>query len=105
MRHPYFTVGHSNRGTSQFLNILRAAEVGMVVDVRRMPGSRANPQFDQDRLAEALAEFQIGYEHIASWRTLRKSPRCSARVERRLAKPKLPQLCRFCAFRRVPEGT
>ncbi|WP_272867624.1 DUF488 family protein [Sinorhizobium meliloti] len=55
-----FAVGHSNRS----LDILRAAEIGIVADVRRFPGSRTNPQFDRDRLSRALAEFQITYEHL-----------------------------------------
>src|SRR5690606_18205427 len=42
------------------------ANVGMVVDVRRLPGSRACPQFDSDRLASSLGEVQIDYEHVAA---------------------------------------
>jgi len=64
MGNPFFTVGHSNRSITDFLDILRAAGCGIVADVRRLPGSRAHPQFDSDRLAESLAEFQIAYEHV-----------------------------------------
>lgn len=43
----------------------------MIVDVRKMPRSRANPQFNSDALPDALAERQIGYRHIATLGGLR----------------------------------
>lgn len=64
MAHPFFTVGHSNRTIEEFIDILRDAGIGTVVDVRKLPGSRAHPQFDADRLAQSLAEVQIGYELV-----------------------------------------
>ena len=66
MTFPFFTIGHSNRTTDEFIDLLREAGVGMVVDVRKLPGSRAYPHFDGDRLARSLAEVQIGYELISS---------------------------------------
>ena len=60
----FFTVGHSNRSTADFVDLLRESEVRLVVDVRKMPRSRANPQFNGDALAEALAEHQIGYAYV-----------------------------------------
>jgi uncharacterized protein (DUF488 family) len=68
---PFFTVGHSNRSTAEFVRLLQAASVGIVADIRKMPGSRANPQFDGDTLAGALAAFQIAYEHIPALGGLR----------------------------------
>ena len=65
MAYPFFTVGHSNRTIAEFIDILRHADIGIVVDVRRLPGSRANPQFDSDRLAQSLSDVQIAYELIA----------------------------------------
>jgi uncharacterized protein (DUF488 family) len=64
MSHPFFTVGHSNRTADEFIDLLRAARIGMVVDVRRLPGSRTYPQFDSENLARSLAEAQIGYDLI-----------------------------------------
>lgn len=61
---PFFTVGHSNRSLEAFEAMLRKAEVALVVDVRRLPGSRAQPQFDADPLRHALAAVQISYLHI-----------------------------------------
>ena len=64
MTRPFFTVGHSSRSLEEFQALLRAAEIRLVVDVRKLPGSRKHPQFDADPLAASLAEVQVGYEHI-----------------------------------------
>ncbi|MGO9419024.1 DUF488 domain-containing protein [Roseiarcus sp.] len=68
---PFFTIGHSTRSTEAFVALLREAEVKIVVDVRTVPRSRTNPQFNRDVLPASLAEFQIGYEHLASLGGLR----------------------------------
>jgi uncharacterized protein (DUF488 family) len=66
MRPPFFTVGHSNRSLEAFVALLRQADIALVADIRKLPGSRANPQFDAEPLQHALAEVQIAYEHIAA---------------------------------------
>ena len=71
MTHPFFTIGHSTRSTSVFVDLLRAAEVQLVVDVRTVPWSRANPQFNRDTLPITLSEFAIDYEHISALGGLR----------------------------------
>jgi uncharacterized protein (DUF488 family) len=71
MAQPFYTIGHSNRSFGDFVDLLRSAEVTYVVDVRTVPRSRANPQFNQDVLPDALATFEIGYEHVASLGGLR----------------------------------
>jgi uncharacterized protein (DUF488 family) len=58
------TVGHSNRPLPEFLELLEAHKVGLLVDVRTIPRSRYNPQFNRDALAEALAAREIAYEHL-----------------------------------------
>lgn len=63
-RQPFFTIGHSNRSLEEFLALLQAAEIGVLADVRRLPGSRRLPQFDCDRLASSLAGAGIGFEHL-----------------------------------------
>lgn len=60
----FTTIGHSDRGLDEFLGMLRAAQVGLVADVRAFPRSRANPAFDIDRLPQELARVQIGYRHF-----------------------------------------
>ncbi len=74
MSAPYFTIGHSTRTIDEFVGLLRLAEVRMLVDVRTVPRSRTNPQFNRDSLPEALAAVQIGYEHIAELGGLRGRP-------------------------------
>lgn len=61
----FFTIGHSTRTIVEFLDLLKEAEVDFVADVRSIPRSRTNPQFNEQEFREALAPSQIGYEHIA----------------------------------------
>ena len=68
---PFFTIGHSTRSVEEFVALLNEAEVRLVVDVRTVPRSRINPQYNSDALSKSLSEFQIGYEHIASLGGLR----------------------------------
>jgi uncharacterized protein (DUF488 family) len=63
---PFFTIGHSTRPLAEFIALLREARVELLVDVRLLPRSRTNPQYNQDTLPQALAAHQIGYEHIAA---------------------------------------
>jgi uncharacterized protein (DUF488 family) len=60
-----YTVGHSTRTISEFVRLLQSAGVDTVVDVRSLPRSRRNPDYNLDRLPGLLANHQIGHEHIA----------------------------------------
>jgi uncharacterized protein (DUF488 family) len=71
MARPFYTIGHSTRSTEEFVELLRPCEVRLVVDIRTVPRSRTNPQYNRDSLPDALAPFQIGYEHIAALGGLR----------------------------------
>lgn len=66
MKRPLFTIGHSNRSLADFVELLRAADVRVVADIRKIPRSRANPQFNYESLPAALAAFEISYHHLAS---------------------------------------
>jgi len=70
-RRPFFTIGYSTRSVEEVAGLLYAVGADMIVDVRKMPRSRANPQFNVDVLPDALGERQIGYRHIASLGGLR----------------------------------
>ena len=70
----FFTIGHSTRSTAEFVDLLRASQVELVVDVRHMPRSRTNPQFNREILPEELGRFQIGYVHLAALGGLRNRP-------------------------------
>jgi uncharacterized protein (DUF488 family) len=71
MMNTFFTIGHSTRTLAQFIELLRESGVHLVVDVRSMPRSRTNPQFNQQGLREELSLCQIGYQHIAELGGLR----------------------------------
>ena len=58
-----YTAGHGTRPAEALLELLQRAQVETLVDVRRYPGSRRNPQFNQDPLAETLAAGGIAYRH------------------------------------------
>jgi len=71
MAYPFFTIGHSTRSISEFVDLLMPQEIKLVVDVRTIPRSRTNPQYNSEEFAKAPAEFQINYEHIAALGGLR----------------------------------
>jgi uncharacterized protein (DUF488 family) len=58
------TVGHSTRELDELVDLLRAHGVQTVVDVRTVPRSRRNPQFNRDELAESLASRGLRYLHM-----------------------------------------
>lgn len=59
-----YTIGHSTRSQDELIGLLREAGVRLLLDVRSFPRSRANPQFNSDVLADALAGAGIGYRHM-----------------------------------------
>jgi uncharacterized protein (DUF488 family) len=76
---PFFTIGHSNRSLEEFAGLLNAAEIALIADIRTIPKSRANPQFNEDTLPGSLAPFQIAYERIAALGGLRGKSKTIAR--------------------------
>jgi uncharacterized protein (DUF488 family) len=65
------TIGHSTRSIESFIEMLRAYRVNRLMDVRTIPRSRTNPQFNRESLAQSLAEAGIGYTHVAELGGLR----------------------------------
>lgn len=64
-RHPLIlTVGHSNHSIDEFLALLKSHNVKRLVDVRTIPKSRHNPQFNRDALAASLRAAHIAYTHL-----------------------------------------
>lgn len=61
---PVYTIGHSTRSIAEFVELLKAGRVELVVDIRSFPRSRTNPQFNLDALPEALAAWQIDHRRI-----------------------------------------
>ena len=68
---PVCTVGHSKRTLAALVGLLRAAEVQLVVDVRSVPRSRHNPQFNEDVIGDGLRACGVGYVRIAELGGLR----------------------------------
>jgi uncharacterized protein (DUF488 family) len=68
-----FTIGHSTRGWKEFLEILRAHGIQRVVDVRSIPRSRHNPQFNREILSMRLRRARIGYVHLQKLGGLRRA--------------------------------
>ncbi len=60
-----YTIGHSTRSLEEFLNTLRSFDIKILADIRRLPGSRKFPHFDQEPLKIALEETGIQYIHLA----------------------------------------
>jgi uncharacterized protein (DUF488 family) len=67
-----YTVGHSTRTILEFVELLKRGLVELVVDIRSVPRSRTNPQFNLDALPEALAAWQIGHMQISELGGLRR---------------------------------
>jgi uncharacterized protein (DUF488 family) len=70
-----YSIGHSNRSFADFLALLQANAITAVADIRHFTRSRANPQFNEDVFAPALAQAGIVYEHIAELGGRRSSRR------------------------------
>ena len=66
-----FTLGHSTLPIARFLALLQTYGVERVVDIRTIPRSRHNPQFNSDALAESLQAQQIDYRHMPALGGLR----------------------------------
>jgi uncharacterized protein (DUF488 family) len=66
-----FTIGHSTRSIPEFLTLLRQVTVDLLVDVRSIPRSRTNPQFNAEVLPEALGGAGIAYRHLPALGGLR----------------------------------
>src|ERR1700681_4559544 len=71
------TIGHSNRTWKVFLELLRAHRVKRVIDVRSIPRSRHNPQFNRATLSKKLRAARIGYVHLRKLGGLRHARRDS----------------------------
>lgn len=68
-----WTIGHSNRPIGEFTELLRRHEIRLLVDVRTIPRSRHNPQFNADSLAESLKQAGLVTLHMPALGGLRKA--------------------------------
>jgi uncharacterized protein (DUF488 family) len=64
MASPFYTIGHSTRSVAELAGLLQQVGANHVIDVRTIPRSRTNPQFNADTLPQSLIAWQIGYQHL-----------------------------------------
>ena len=67
-----YTIGHSTRPADEFLPIIKAFAIELLADIRTIPRSRRNPQYDQESLRRFLAEHQVEYVHLPALGGLRQ---------------------------------
>ncbi|MCW3982543.1 MAG: DUF488 domain-containing protein [Candidatus Bathyarchaeota archaeon] len=72
-----FTIGHSTRTLDEFTELLQTYQIGLVIDVRTVPHSRHNPQFNKEALPEHLKPHGIKYIHLPEIGGLRHPSRNS----------------------------
>ncbi|MGE5385186.1 MAG: DUF488 family protein [Betaproteobacteria bacterium] len=115
-----FTIGHSTRTLPEFVALLAAHGVTRLIDVRTVPRSRHNPQFNRDALPGELAPAGIGYAHVAGlggfrptsagsinsgWRNMSfrgyadymQTPEFAANLEALIAQAKTERIAVMCA--------
>jgi len=68
-----WTIGHSTRPIEEFIELLQAHDIQLLGDVRTIPYSRRNPQFNTDALAESLVKAGLEYHHLPALGGRRKS--------------------------------
>jgi uncharacterized protein (DUF488 family) len=68
-----WTLGHSTRPIDEFIGLLRAHQISLLVDVRTIPRSRYNPQFNMETLTQTLHDAGIQYRHLPELGGLRKA--------------------------------
>ncbi len=68
-----YTLGHSTRELGGFLGLLRAYGIRRLVDIRSIPRSRHNPQFNRDTLSKFLRNHRVNYRHMKSLGGLRRA--------------------------------
>lgn len=77
MKHTIFTIGHSTRSIQDFVTLLKHYGINQLIDIRKIPGSRHNPQFNKEFLAPYLRIRHIGYRHMIGLSGLRHTKKDS----------------------------
>lgn len=75
-----YTIGHSNRSIDEFIGLLQVHGIETLIDVRIVPRSRHNPQFNLDALPQSLQPVQIQYLHMANLGGLRHAKKDSVNL-------------------------
>ncbi len=72
-----YTIGHSTRSSEEFLRILHKFDIELLADIRTVPRSRRNPQYDQESLKQTLEGDAIEYIHLRELGGLRRAKKDS----------------------------
>jgi uncharacterized protein (DUF488 family) len=72
-QHAIFTLGHSTLPIEQFIAVLESYGIERLVDIRTIPRSRHNPQFNDSALADSLEAQHLDYVHLKALGGLRRS--------------------------------
>lgn len=75
--HSIYTIGHSTRSIEEFIALLKAHHIQTLVDIRTIPKSRKNPQFNQEKLKLSLKKARISYRHLKDLGGLRHAKKDS----------------------------
>lgn len=75
--HQIFTIGHSTRPIDEFIELLQSQKITQLVDVRTIPRSRHNPQYEQTALEKSLPKHGINYVYMKELGGLRSSAKNS----------------------------
>ena len=120
-RFDLFSIGHSNHPIDRFIDLLRAAGVTTIADVRSVPASRRYPWFSAKRLGERLAVEGIAYEPMgdalggrprdpslyrdgaADYAAMAATPAFRAGVDRVIAASRVNRVCIMCSEREPPD--
>jgi hypothetical protein len=91
-----YTIGHSTRRLDQLVELLRMYGIGRLVDVRTIPRSRHNPQFNKETLGVFLRNRRIAYRHMQELGGLRAMPAPILPIAAGVMPPfaALPTICR-----------
>ncbi|MBP6912059.1 MAG: DUF488 domain-containing protein [Candidatus Pacebacteria bacterium] len=72
-----YTIGHSTRTLDDFSKLLVAHKIQYLVDIRSIPRSLHNPQFNKDTLGKSLKKIGVNYTHIPELGGLRRTSKTS----------------------------
>lgn len=64
MNLPFYTIGHSTHTIEEFIILLQTCEIELVIDIRTVPKSRTNPQYNKEELPASLLAFGLEYIYI-----------------------------------------
>lgn len=75
-----YTIGHSTRPIADFIDLLRSYQIEMLIDVRTIPKSRFNPQYNGESLNSVLKDSHIRYQHLTKLGGLRHAIKDSVNI-------------------------